>query len=533
MTKLERDVFRVVEPAQVREWLFGDAEIALIDVREEGQFGLGHLLLAVNIPYSRLEADFVLRVPLRETCIVLVDGGDGIAAKALVRLQKIGYLNLHVLEGGFRRWKTAGYELFDGVNVPSKAFAEMVEITAHTPAISPEELVRLQTSGQDLVILDPRTAEEFERFHVPGARSAPGVELVARIGELVPSPDTLIVVSCAGRTRGIIGAQALINAGVPNKVVSLAGGTQAWRIAGFKLESGPAGSLPPRGGDSARQAQARAERLRAEHGIPTISRETLHDWQSAASRRTTFVFDVRTQAEYEKGHIAGARWAPGGQLVQALDHWVAVRKARIVLVDDDGVRATAAAQWLAQMGWEVFILIGPPDTQPEGAGTSLFTSDPYLPLISRVSATEAVAWLGVQGAIVSTDNSAKFRAGHPEGAHWVNRARIDRLKVDLHSAVRILVVGDDAVAVLVAGDLKDLTRADVRVLAGGTKAWVDASLPVTNSLVPPDADCIDTLFWNHRRHDGDLDAMRAYLRWELELPQRIELDGTAGFRVRR
>ena len=55
---------------------------------------------------------------------------------------------------------------------------------------------------------------------------------------MAPKPETLVVVNCAGRTRSIIGAQSLINAGVPNKVVALRNGTMGWNLAGFKPDSG-------------------------------------------------------------------------------------------------------------------------------------------------------------------------------------------------------------------------------------------------------------------------------------------------------
>src|SRR5204863_7041947 len=78
-----------------------------------------------------------------------------------------------------------------------------------------------------------------------------------------------------------------------------------------------------------------------------------------ADERTLYVFDVRSPEEYAAGHLAAARSAPGGQLVQATDVYMATRNARIVLVDDDGVRAVMTGSRLAQMGWhEVYVLEG-------------------------------------------------------------------------------------------------------------------------------------------------------------------------------
>jgi rhodanese-related sulfurtransferase len=234
-----------IDVATLRGWLGDGGEIAFLDVREEGQHGAGHPLLAVNLPYSRLEIDVSRLVPRRSCRVVLIDEGDGVADRAARRLAGLGYSAVHVLQGGVPAWEGAGYPLFPSTNVPSKAFAEIVEIDRHTPHVTADELDRIRRDGTKVAVLDSRTVEEFNRFHVPGAVSCPGAELVHRFKDLVPDPDTLVVVSCAGRTRSIIGAQSLINAGVPNKVVSLQGGTQAWRLQGLELERDTRASLTP------------------------------------------------------------------------------------------------------------------------------------------------------------------------------------------------------------------------------------------------------------------------------------------------
>ncbi len=74
--------------------------------------------------------------------------------------------------------------------------------------------------------------------------------------------------------------------------------------------------------------------------------------------RTLYLFDVRQKTAFEAGHIAGFVNVPGGQLVQETDHYAPVRGARIILSDDLGPRADMSASWLAQMGWEVYVLDG-------------------------------------------------------------------------------------------------------------------------------------------------------------------------------
>src|SRR5262249_19207896 len=158
--------------------------------------------------------------------------------------------------------------------------------------------------------------------------------------DLAPSPDTLVVVNCGGRTRSIIGAQSLISAGVSNRVVSLKDGTMAWHLAGFEVVHG-ATRRPPEGTPQGlAYPQPAAAKAATRCGIARIDAETLAAWRAESDRRTLYVLDVRTPAEYEAGHLSGARSAPGGQLVQETDYHVATWGARIVLVDDNGVRAT-------------------------------------------------------------------------------------------------------------------------------------------------------------------------------------------------
>ena len=76
-----------VSAAALKAMLHDGKELALLDVREAGEFGRSHLLFATPLPYSRLELDIAGLVPRRTTRIVLCDDGEsGIAARALDRL---------------------------------------------------------------------------------------------------------------------------------------------------------------------------------------------------------------------------------------------------------------------------------------------------------------------------------------------------------------------------------------------------------------------------------------------------------------
>ncbi|HEX7006272.1 MAG TPA: rhodanese-like domain-containing protein, partial [Alphaproteobacteria bacterium] len=233
-----RAAIRTVDPATLRAMMVDGDELALLDVREQGVFGRGHLLFASCVPLSRLELMIDTLVPRRSVRVVLCDGGEGLAERAAERLASLGYTDVAVLAGGVEAWRAAGHVLFSGVNVPSKAFGELVERRCNTPRLTAHELAAKLEVGEDLVILDSRPWDEYRRMNIPGGIDAPGAELVYRVHDLAPTPDRLVVVNCAGRTRSIIGAQSLINAGIANRVAALKDGTMGWHLAGLPLEKG-------------------------------------------------------------------------------------------------------------------------------------------------------------------------------------------------------------------------------------------------------------------------------------------------------
>src|SRR6476659_10164823 len=340
-----------VSAQALRAMLLDGEELALLDVREERIFSQNHLLFARSVPLSRLELRMARLVPRKATRIVLVDDEDGLAERAAAVLTKAGYPDVSILAGGNAGWAAAGYELFSGMNVPSKAFGELVEHENGTPSISADELHALMQSNADMVVLDSRPFDEFSRVSIPTGVDVPGAELVLRVHDMAPKSDTLVVVNCAGRTRSIIGAQSLINAGVTNKVVALRNGTMGWSLAGFRPDSGQSRRAPDVSHGALAWAKAAAENVAAKLGIRSIDAAT-HEQLRAEESRTTYLFDVRDAAEYAAGHVAGALHAPGGQLVQATDQYAGTLKSRVVCVDDKEVRAVMTASWLRQRGWQ-------------------------------------------------------------------------------------------------------------------------------------------------------------------------------------
>ena len=319
---------KMIYPAALKSSLHDGGEIALLDAREEVPFEARHVLMAACVPLSRLEMLVDACVPRRSTRVVWCDDGEGLAQLAAARMASLGYTDVSVLDGGIAAWGAAGFRIYSGVHVPSKAFAEVVEHEAGTPWITAEQLKELIDGKADIALFDSRSYEEFHSNSIPTAISVPGAELVYRFADLVPSPETTVVVNCGGRTRSIIGAQSLINAGVPNKVVSLKNGTQAWHLSGFQVLKGATARPPAVSPAGEAAARAAADRVAERFGIARIDAATLARWQADSAARTLYVFDVRTPEEYRAGHIPGMKNVPGGQLVQETDRHAATWGAR-------------------------------------------------------------------------------------------------------------------------------------------------------------------------------------------------------------
>jgi len=520
--------------AQLRERYRAGGEIAIVDAREEGSFHERHLLMASCLPLSRLELIAPGLLPRRSAPIVVCDddmspGGEGLAERAAARLIAGGYTDVSVLAGGVKAWETAGFPVYSGVHVPSKAFAEVVEHEYGTPWISAEELAERQKRSEKMAIFDSRSYEEYHSNSIPGATSVPGAELVYRFKELVPSPDTFVVVNCGGRTRSIIGAQSLIDAGVPNRVVSLKDGTMAWHLAGFGVVAGATSRAPEISAEGIAAARKRAEAVARRYGVPVIDRATLAQWQREADRRTLYVMDVRDPAEYRTGHLPASAMAPGGQLVQETDSWLGVWGARVVLVDDTGVRARMTASWLRRMGWDAVVLDGGLDGDLE-RGMPAAKNDIF-PLAGPEPRTvQSLELQASRAVVVDLALSRAHRQGHIPGAWFAIRARLGEALDKLPAQSDLVLTSEDGtIARYAAAELR--SRRPVEVLAGGTAAWKAAGLPLETGMGPLASEPDDVALSARDRPSDRERYMREYLAWEVELVNQIARDEDCRFRL--
>jgi rhodanese-related sulfurtransferase len=545
-------IFPTMTAAAIRSALRARTEIALLDVRQESRFARGHPLFAASFPLGHLEAQAAQRLPRRTVPVAVYGDGDDDAAAAR-RLRELGYTDVSLLAGGLAGWTADGGELFEDVNAPSKAFGELVAEAAGTPSLPAGEVDALLRGTAPVVVVDARRFDEYATMSIPTAVSVPGAELALRVRGLAPDPATTVVVNCAGRTRSIIGAQSLINAGLPNRVVALRNGTIGWTLAGLDLDHGQARRAPDVSGETAGQAEAAAWAVADRAGVRRLDDGALRSLDDR--QRTIYRFDVRTPQEHEDGHRPGFRSAPGGQLVQETDWYAPVRGALILLADDGGGRAAMTASWLAQMGWEVAVAIGGDSAGPEAVtgpravagptatvGPGAVPERPAAPDVPLADPAAVADWLlAGQAAVVDVDTSRRFLAGHVPGAAWALRGDLTRpdLLDRLGRPGRLVVTSSDgylaawaAAELSGAGDLGDVAgRTRVLALAEGTQGWARSGRRLESGQGEMLSPALDVYRRPYEGTGVDAAVMQAYLDWEYGLVAQLERDGTHGFWV--
>ncbi|WP_445504235.1 rhodanese-like domain-containing protein [Microvirga sp. G4-2] len=521
---------RRIDAASAKALIHSPGELAFLDVREHGLYGEGHPLLAVWCPYSRLEVMAPSLAPNPRVPVILIDAGDGIAGKAAERLEQLGYQIVMVVAGGVQGWEQAGFTLFEGEYVPSKTLGELAESAFHPATIAPETLAEWQREGHEHLLFDVRPQSEHRKMTLPGARCLPNGELPHRLSAAVPDTSKPIVLTCAGRTRSLVGAISLKLLGIENPVYGLQNGTQGWTLAGLDLDRGrEPDDLPALSHTDLEASHRRGQDFARKAGIPLIGTRELGAL-AADKSRTLYLLDVRSAEEFAAGHVKGAIHAPCVQIVQAADRWIGVRRARIVLADDTGLRASLAAYWLKLLGYETYVLPGAEGSADTEESRFSERKSTIPPRTSQGIAPKEAAIMAATGDAILLDlrSSSEHRREHPAGSRWAIRS-------ELNSALgswkgRICLIGDDdKIAGLAAIDLHEMGYEDVLIVKGGFSAWKAAGLATDSGWPDPALQPIDFLAFVHDRHDGNLDAARRYLAWETGLVHRLDPQERAEF----
>ena len=500
-----------------------DEPHALFDIREVGEAEAGHILGTTFLPRRMIEFRIAELVPKRDTLIVVYDEGGPRADLAARTLRQLGYTRVSVLDGGAKSWAAAGHPLTEGNNVPSKLFGEQVHEHDHTPSVSAETLRDWQQRNKPFLVCDIRTPEEYARSRIPGAYSTAGFDVGLCMPDL-KDRSVPIVVNCAGRTRSIIACETLRRLGM-EQVYALENGTMGWVLAELSLEKGDgAGAIMPT--PAARAAANRsATALAHSAGVSWIDPKGVGDAIAARDRgeSNAYFFDVRQTKEYDAGHIDGTTILPGALAVQRTDEFMPVRRAQIVLVDDDETRALIAGYWLRRSGFPNIAVLKDGLKAWTDAGLPLTRGRSRQPPLGFDEASARAKQVSPQAlramlrecAVINVDTSRQFVEGRIVGSSWLPRGwlevRIRDLVPDVTKTV-VVTCRDGKQSVFAAATLAALGYQDVRVLSGGLSAAAD--LPRDAGEDAATSDAKDFILPPYAKGAA---GMRRYLEWETRL----------------
>ncbi len=378
-----------------------------------------------------------------------------------------------------------------------------------------------------MVVLNSRPFDEYSRISIPTGINVPGAELVLRVRDMVPSPETTIVVNCAGRTRSIIGAQSLINAGVPNKVVALRNGTMGWHLAGLKVAKGESDRFPA---VTESVSDGRGHR-RKKSPTNSASRASIsmRSRNFAPTKPARLICSTCAIRPNSKPAICPAPSPPpAANWCRRPTLYAGTLGARIVVADDKQVRALMSASWLRQMGWQdVFVL---------DADASHFTETGNPP--GRILGTPRRSGDRHRHSHHRRSRQRQHRRsvaepvyakGHIPGAWFAIRGRLDHAlpKIAMRE-ILVLTSEDGVLAALAVDEARGLTDTPVRFLKGGNAAWAAAGIPLSTDAKMAD-EALDAWLKPYERKGDPKAAMNEYLSWEVDLLERIKADGTTHF----
>jgi rhodanese-related sulfurtransferase len=101
-----------------------------------------------------------------------------------------------------------------GGDDPAVLFYET--LPAEYKKITPEEALEMMDVGENVIILDVRTQEEYDTGYIEGAILSPDYEIAEKIEELVPDKDTAILIYCRSGRRSENAAKELLEMGYTN-----------------------------------------------------------------------------------------------------------------------------------------------------------------------------------------------------------------------------------------------------------------------------------------------------------------------------
>ncbi|MGQ9850456.1 MAG: rhodanese-like domain-containing protein [Aggregatilineaceae bacterium] len=329
----------------------------LIDVRKvEEVTEQGTIAGSVNWPLEQFMS-FVGELPENRDADIVVYCGVGHRGNmAATMLRILGYTNILNLAGGFGAWSTAGLPIEGAAPAATAETFDLAGLLdsyisglpASFNAIRAADLNALLAENPDILLVDVRTADEFEEGHLAGAINIPLIELTDHLN-LLPDLNQKMVIYCGSGHRSAI-AMVLLNLLGYQNAQSLLGGTKAWLAAELPVTTevveAKEGTAPAFNPDLLAAIDTYVKTIPA--GFYAISADDLN---VALIENPPYLIDVRTDEEVAKGIIEGAAHIELRSFVGQMDQWPADKSQPVVVYCGSGHRSAIAMIAMQLLGY--------------------------------------------------------------------------------------------------------------------------------------------------------------------------------------
>ena len=146
-----------ISVTELKKLIDQQASMALMDVRDRGEYYNAHIPNSHTVPRPQLERRMPALVTFRGTPIIVYDDDERRASLATATLKLMGYDNVSVLEGGINRWASEGQPTEWGTYVQRRDFGARIRVEQKVPEMDAKELHDRLGRGEEIVILDTRT----------------------------------------------------------------------------------------------------------------------------------------------------------------------------------------------------------------------------------------------------------------------------------------------------------------------------------------------------------------------------------------
>ncbi|MBI5670632.1 MAG: hypothetical protein HZC41_21785 [Chloroflexi bacterium] len=353
--------YSIVAPKDVAVELTENAPI-LIDVRSQEEWDKdGYIEGAQHIWINEFMSRQDEWPADKDANIVVYCGGGFRGGIATVMLELMGYSNVRNLAGGLGGWKAAELPVVGAqpAEVEFSLDQFLADYVSGLPetfnALRVQDLTDAIAAGEDTLIVDVRTADEYAEGHIEGAINIPLNDLTANLN-LLPHLDQNIVIVCGSGHRSAVAMTVLNLLGYTN-VRSLMSGMGAWTKAELPVTDVAAEAVAGTAPTFAPEVLALVEPFVT--GIPQgYYAVKAADLSAELIDNPPVLLDVRTDSEWANGFIEGATHLQLRDFMAQMSEWPQDKAAPVVVYDNPTHRSSMALVFLKLMGYENVRVLG-------------------------------------------------------------------------------------------------------------------------------------------------------------------------------